>query len=271
LPIINLPSQKGQNAMSTNNSPAIGVQLYSLRNYTSDFAELIRTVAGVGYKAVELVGTPGLTGTDVAAILQANGVQAISAHVGIQGLRENLAESIAFHQAVGNTHLIVPAPPKELRETTDAATWRAFGAELGAIAARCSEAGMVVGYHNHWWEMTEVDGKRLIDWLLEGDASGKVFFEPDLAWAAKGGADPVALLKQYAGRCPRVHAKDLAKAGENTDQMGLADVGYGTLDWDALIPAAKAAGASAFIVEHDLPADAVASVGRSLEFLKTRV
>ena len=42
--------------MSGNNSPAIAVQLYSLRNYTKDFAELIRTVAGVGYKAVELVG-----------------------------------------------------------------------------------------------------------------------------------------------------------------------------------------------------------------------
>ena len=49
-----------------------------------------------------------------------------------------IPESIAFQQAVGNTHLIVPAPPKELRESTDAATWRAFGAELGAIAARCA-------------------------------------------------------------------------------------------------------------------------------------
>lgn len=257
--------------MSTNNSPAIGVQLYSLRNFTKDFAELIATVAGVGYTAVELVGTPGLTGADVAAILQANGVQAISAHVGIQGLRDDLAGTIAFHQAVGNTHLIVPAPPSELRENNDAAAWHALGAELSGIAARCADAGMVVGYHNHWWEMTEVDGKRIIDWLLEGDASGKVFWEPDLAWAAKGGADPVALLKQYAGRCPRVHAKDLAKAGENADQMGLADVGYGTLDWNALIPAAKAAGAQAFIVEHDLPADAVASVGRSLAFLRARV
>ncbi|MBI3960504.1 MAG: sugar phosphate isomerase/epimerase [Chloroflexi bacterium] len=257
--------------MNTNNSPAIAVQLYSLRNYTSDFAELIRTVAGVGYKAVELVGTPGLSGADVAAILQENGVQAVSAHVGIQGLRDNLAETIAFHQAVGNSHLIVPAPPSELREAKDAAAWRALGAELGGFAARCADAGMQVGYHNHWWEMTEADGKRLIDWLLEGDASGRVFFEPDLAWAAKGGADPLALLKQYAGRCPRIHAKDLAKPGENADQMGLADVGHGTLDWDALIPAAKVAGATAFVVEHDLPADAVASVRRSLEFLTGRV
>lgn len=257
--------------MNGNNSPAIAVQLYSLRNYTKDFGELISTVAGVGYTAVELVGTPGLSGGDVAAILQENGVQAVSAHVGIQGMRDDLAGTIAFHQAVGNSHLIVPAPPSELRESTNAGAWRALGAELGGYAVRCADAGMVVGYHNHWWEMTEVDGKRCIDWLLEGDPSGKVFLEPDLAWAAKGGADPLALLKQYAGRCPRVHAKDLAKPGENADQMGLADVGHGILDWDAIIPAAKAAGAEAFVVEHDLPADAVASVRRSLEFLKDRV
>lgn len=256
--------------MNGNNSPAIAVQLYSLRNYTKDFAELIRTVAGVGYKAVELVGTPGLSGADVAAILQENGVTAVSAHVGIQGMRDDLAGAIAFQQAVGNSHLIVPAPPSELRENNDAGAWRALGAELGGYAARCADAGMSVGYHNHWWEMTEVEGKRIIDWLL-GDAAGNVFFEPDLAWAAKGGADPLALLKQYAGRCPRVHAKDLAKPGENADQMGLADVGYGTLDWDALIPAAKAAGSTAFVVEHDLPADAVASVRRSFEFLRGRV
>jgi len=257
--------------MNGNNSPSIAVQLYSLRNFTKDFAELIATVAGVGYKAVELVGTPGLSGADVATVLQENGVTAVSAHVGIQGMRDDLAGAIAFHKAVGNSHLIVPAPPSELRENTDAAAWRALGAELGGYAARCADAGMSVGYHNHWWEMSEVDGKRCIDWLLEGDASGKVFFEPDLAWAAKGGADPLALLKQYEGRCPRVHAKDLAKPGENADQMGLADVGYGVLDWDALIPAAKAAGATAFVVEHDLPADAVASVTRSYEFLSGRV
>lgn len=257
--------------MSGNNSPAIAVQLYSLRNYTKDFAELIATVAGVGYKAVELVGMPDAKAADVAAVLQSHGVSAVSAHVGIQGMRDDLAGAIAFHKAVGNSHLIVPAPPSELRENSDAAAWRALGAELGGYAARCADAGMVVGYHNHWWEMTEVDGKRCIDWLFEGDPSGKVFFEPDLAWAAKGGADPLALLKQYAGRCPRVHAKDLAKPGENADQMGLADVGYGVLDWDALIPAAKAAGANAFVVEHDLPADAVASVRRSFEFLSGRV
>jgi len=257
--------------MNGNSSPTIAVQLYSLRNYTSDFSDLIATVAGVGYKAVELVGTPSLSGADVAAILQDNGVQAVSAHVGIQGMRDDLAGAIAFHEAVGNRHLIVPAPPSELREVNDAAAWRALGAELGGYAQRCADAGMKVGYHNHWWEMTEVDGKRLIDWLFEGDASGSVFFEPDLAWAAKGGADPLALLKQYAGRCPRVHAKDLAKPGENEDEMGLADVGHGTLDWDALIPAAKAAGAESFVVEHDKPLDAVASVRRSFEFLSGRV
>ena len=81
------------------------------------------------------------------------------------------------------------------------------------------------------FEMEEFDGARAIDWLLANAEAENLFWEPDLAWIADGGACPLELVQKYAGRCPHIHAKDLAPAGENEDQMGLADVGYGTLDW----------------------------------------
>ncbi|MEM7538616.1 MAG: sugar phosphate isomerase/epimerase, partial [Chloroflexota bacterium] len=116
-------------------------------------------------------------------------------------------------------------------------------------------------------EMVEIEGKLAIDWLLEGSASGTLGFEPDLAWIENGGVSGVELLGRYTGRCPRIHCKDLAPKGENQDQMGLADVGHGTLDWAALLPAAKAAGGEWYIVEHDLPKDAFETARRSYEFL----
>jgi sugar phosphate isomerase/epimerase len=50
--------------------------------------------------------------------------------------------------------------------------------------------------------------------------------------------------------------------------MGFADVGHGVLDWAALLPAAKAAGAEWYIVEHDLPKEPLVSIRRSFEFLQ---
>jgi len=88
-----------------------------------------------------------------------------------------------------------------------------------------------------------------------------------LAWVQRGGQDGVQLLQKYAGRCPRIHCKDVAAEGQNEDQMGFADVGYGMLDWATLLPAARAAGGEWYIVEHDLPAEPLASVRRSFDFL----
>ena len=108
---------------------------------------------------------------------------------------------------------------------------------------------------------------RLRDWLNCGDplqAADRIFVLAGRRYRKSYG---VKLLQQFAGRCPRIHCKDVAPEGENQDQMGFADVGYGTLDWSALLPAAKAAGAEWYIVEHDLPKQPLASVKRSFEFL----
>lgn len=253
--------------MSSNPTAPIAVQLYSLRHLSDDFAQIAAAAADAGYAAVELVYLKQHSGAQAREILESHGLRAVSAHVPYPALAQDFDGTVAFHRAVGNDCLILPVPAQEVREASSADAWRSFGQTLNELGARCRAEGMRLGYHNHAFEMAEYDGKRAIDWLLESAEPDNLFWEPDLAWVAHGGADPLALLQQYAGRCPRIHAKDLAPAGENEDQMGLADVGYGTLDWDALLPACRQAGAQWYVVEHDLPADPAASVRRSREFL----
>jgi sugar phosphate isomerase/epimerase len=53
-----------------------------------------------------------------------------------------------------------------------------------------------------------------------------VKFELDLAWATKGGADPVDLFNQHQGRFPLWHVKDLDATREN-----ILPVGEGTIDY----------------------------------------
>jgi sugar phosphate isomerase/epimerase len=48
----------------------------------------------------------------------------------------------------------------------------------------------------------------------------------------------------------------------------MADVGSGTIDWKALFARHKQAGIRHYFVEHDQPADAMASIRSSFEYLK---
>ncbi len=244
----------------------IAVQLYTLRHLEQPLDVLLGLVADAGYSGVETIGNHNLTAAQMNELLDKHNLKAICTHVPLAAAENDLDTVIAFNQAIGNTCICVPALPQELRSTT-AQGWLEMGKRLGAIGARCADAGMRFLYHNHAWEMTEMDGKLAIDWLFEGASPENLLWEPDLGWIVRGNADPIALLQRYAGRCPRIHVKDVAAAGQNEDQMGFADVGYGTIDWTKLLKAAKAAGGEWYIVEHDLPKDPAQTVQRSLAFL----
>lgn len=253
--------------MSTSDTLPIAVQMYSLRSLTDSLDEVLGQVAAIGFAGIETVGDHGVSADAMNALLDKHGLKVASTHVSINEAQEDLDGVIAFNKAVGNDVIIVPALPEELRAKS-AENWVKVGQLLDGIGARCASAGMRLLYHNHWWEMDRFDGKLAIDWLLESSSPENVGFEPDLAWIVRGGADPLELLTKYSGRYPRVHVKDLAKPGESDNSMDLADVGYGTLDWDALLAAVKAGGAEWYVVEHDLPPVPLAGVARSFEFLK---
>ncbi|MCL4858668.1 MAG: sugar phosphate isomerase/epimerase [Caldilineaceae bacterium] len=246
----------------------IAVQLYTLRNVQMPFDQLLGEVAAIGYAGVETTSNHGCTADEMNALLEKHGLRIASAHVGLPVFESDFAGVVTFNKAVGNDTLVVPWVPEALR-APDAAGWQALGRTLADLAKRVNDAGLRLLYHNHAFEMAEIDGRLAIDWLL--DTAPSVGFEIDLAWVQRGGQDGVAMLKQYAGRCPRIHCKDLAPEGENQDEMGFADVGHGLLDWAALLPAAKAGGAEWYVVEHDLPKEPLTSIRRSYEFLSKKL
>ncbi len=244
----------------------LAVQLYTLRKLEEPFDTMLADVAEIGYTGVETVDNHGLTADEMRAMLDKHQLQVASSHVGMAALEDNFDAVTAFNRAVDNQMLVIPWLPLPLRPQ-DAAGWRAIGGRLDRLGRRCQDAGMKLIYHNHDFEMTRYDGKLAIEWILDSVDPENLGFEPDLAWIAAGGADPLALLSEYSGRCPRVHAKDLARPGESDNEKDLADVGYGRLDWDALLPAIENAGAEWLIVEHDLPPDPLDSIRRSYGFL----
>ena len=252
-----------QDSRSTADLP-IAVQMYTLRD-AGTLDEQLAAVQAAGVTAVETVGTQKVSAEELKAALDTYGIRAISTHAQIDDLRSDLPGVIAFNKAIGNDTIIVPHLKPEARPT-DAAGWTALGEELRAMSDKLQAADMQLGYHNHDFEMVDMGGKTALEVMMQA-AGDDVVAELDLAWVARGGLDPVEYLDRFDGRIFAIHAKDNAPEGEAADEKGFKALGEGVLDFARILPAAEEAGTKWYIIEHDMPKDAAATVKTGAEFL----
>lgn len=248
-----------------NPAKPIAVQMYTLRNVAS-LDEQLKIVHDAGVRAVETVGTQDVTATELKRLLEKYSIKAISTHVQLADLRKDLDAVVAFNKSIGNTHLVVPYLGEKERPT-DAAGWVALGKELGDISRRVQASGMTLAYHNHDFELVDFDGKTGLELLFEA-AGPELKTELDLAWVARAGYDPAAMLGKFRGRVFAVHAKDNAPKGQGLNEGGFAALGKGVLDWKAILPAAADAGVQWYVIEHDEPLDPAAVVKIGADYLR---
>ncbi|KMM76820.1 xylose isomerase [Xanthomonas sp. NCPPB 1128] len=243
----------------------IAVQMYTLRNAGS-LEQQLKIVHDAGVGAVETVGTQNVGAAELKQLLDKYSIKAVSSHVQLADLRKDLDGVVAFNRSIGNTVLVVPYLDQKERPT-DAAGWTALGQELGQIAKRVRAKGMRLAYHNHDFELVDFDGKTGLE-LLFAAAGPDLKTELDLAWVARAGYDPAAMLGKFKGRMFAVHAKDNAPKGQAEDEGGFAAVGQGVLDWSAILPAAAASGVQWYIIEHDQPRDPASVVRTGADYLR---
>ncbi|MDR6674039.1 sugar phosphate isomerase/epimerase [Xanthomonas sp. 1678] len=243
----------------------IAVQMYTLRDAGS-LDQQLKIVHDAGVGAVETVGTQNVSAAELKRLLDRYAIKAISSHVQLAELRKDLDSVVAFNRSIGNTTLVVPYLDQKDRPT-DAAGWTALGKELGQLSTRVRAKGMHLAYHNHDFELVDFNGKTGLE-LLFAAAGPDLQTELDLAWVARAGYDPAAMLAKFKGRMFAVHAKDNAPKGQAEDEGGFAAVGRGVLDWNAILPAAAGAGVRWYIIEHDRPRDPAAVVQTGAEYLR---
>lgn len=176
----------------------------------------------------------------------------------LKNLRDNYQEIIDDAAEGGVPYLVCANTPfgsaAELKESIDT---------LNKSAEAAKKAGIQLCYHNHDKEFEKLDGKVVYDQLLSETNADELKMELDLCWAVKAGADPVELFKKSPGRFPLWHVKDLDK-----ERKGPAPVGTGVIDFKHIFENAKVAGMKHFFVEHDMPADAFASITTSYNYIK---
>lgn len=232
----------------------IALQLYTIREACArDLTGTLRAVAAMGYTAVETAGLYGRTAEAMRATLDELGLRAVSAHVGHDLFAADPGRVAADLQTLGASFAVLPSVPAARRGSLAEA--RALVADLNRWGAAIRATGLRFAYHHHAFEFEPLESSTLWELIVSETDPALVALELDVYWAQAGGHDPAALIARHADRVAMLHLKDLDPAGGRD-----APAGEGTLDWEAILAAGRAAGAAWYIIEQDTPRDALRDV-----------
>ena len=135
---------------------------------------------------------------------------------------------------------------------------------LNKIGELAKANGLQFCWHNHDKEFIEMEEGLPFDYLMANTDPELVQVELDIYWVKKGGSDPLEVLKQYAGRIPILHVKDMAP-GEEED---FACPGTGIIDFGPIFAESTQQGIQHYFVERDKSPDGMACLATASEYLK---
>jgi sugar phosphate isomerase/epimerase len=241
----------------------VGVQLYTVREAcASDFLGTLRRVRSLGYRYVEgFSGLFGATPAQVETVLQQEDLAVLSAHVDLLSLEQRLPEAVDTWAGLGCQTLVCPWVDEATRTGPDA--WQRLGDRLAAIGEQVAAAGLGFAYHNHDFELSEVDALEI---LLARCPAEHLGLELDVFWARHAGRDPATWILDHADRVRLLHLKD-----GTHDPLGFLPLGAGESDLAAVLEAARTAGVAAcFVEQDDSHGDPFDDLAQSAAWLRTQ-
>jgi sugar phosphate isomerase/epimerase len=266
--------------------PPPGIQLFTFFDVIdADVQGTLKRVAEIGYVEIESAfskkgGYYGYTAKEFAALVKSLGLVWRSHHVlgapfkmppgmkmplgadgkpfsigKVRNLRDNMQALVDEAAEGGVEYLVCANTPINTMDDIKSSI-----KVLNKTEEACKKAGLRFAYHNHDAEFHTLEGNVPYSLFLK---ETNIKMELDLAWAIKGGQDPVELFNQNPGRFPLWHVKDLDATREN-----ILPVGSGTIDYKKIFAASESAGMKFYFIEHDMPKDPWDSISKSIVVLK---
>jgi sugar phosphate isomerase/epimerase len=220
-----------------------------------DFPGTIKVLAKAGFQTIELCSPVGYadsgfagvgkySGAELRSILSDAGVSCISSHFGIEELRKNQEDRIAWAKDVGLTQMMVPSLEGPRNPTMDDV--KRAAEEYNRMGEKAAAAGIQQGLHNEDFELSKVDGQRTYDLLFNLLDPKFVMFQFQVSTIAQG-YDAAEYFTRHPGRFISMHVQ-----GWSAKTRRITPVGQGTLDWKKIFAAAKTGGIKNYFVEMNL-------------------
>lgn len=166
----------------------VAYQIYSAREEAEkDLNAVLAALKGMGYDGVEFAGFYGHSAQEVKAMLDKHGLVAISSHVPFAQIEADMFGVIAYHQAIGCSHIAIPYLDDATRPGSTG-----FGRTIAVIhrfARLMKEAGLTLLYHNHDFEFVQISGQYALDFLYDAVPADLLKTELDVCWVKYAGED----------------------------------------------------------------------------------
>lgn len=253
---------------------AVGLELWTVRHLLDKDPE--RTLARVRAAGIAEIGCTYTVGP-VAGNARLNKQLDAVARCGMCCISVYLDTTLEYQaqfdaaSTLGAKYVVIDCSPglcEAAPSTLDAI--KSASDSLAALGERCRRQGLQLTYHPHWWEFRPSGQMRAMELLLEQTDPALLALELDLGWANAGGIDSAAWLHRYRGRIPIVHVKDRDPGRGGAFGGQFVTLGKGKIDYDTLIPIARATGVVHYNLEVDAPDDAMASVTDGVAWFKQR-
>ena len=187
--------------------PQISVQLYSVREQAkADYEGTIRAIADMGFRYVEPAGYPGSSAAEAAKLFKELGLQAPSCH-GPLPIGDAAQEIIETAQLMGHKYIITGCPANFAEDFVSRDSILETAERYCQAAEYAAQFGIQVGYHNHDWDLKDVDGQPGYKIFLDNTPE-TVLWEADLFWVCRAGRDPMEFIKEIGPRGKCLHFKD---------------------------------------------------------------
>lgn len=244
-----MPTKKAKNV-------TIAAQLYTLRDFTAEAADLPKTFAKVkkiGYDAAQISGVrAAISAADLRKVMVDAGVEPVGAHINLGTWRDNFKQAIEDCHGWGVKYAAIPWMNWNDYKDYTPADWKKLFREFDAIAKKAAKEGITLQYHNHDFEFNQFfikngkGGKTILEMMF--DTCKVLQGEPDFGWVMRGGMDPVVWAERMKGRIDQVHLKDWGLIG---GAFSFRALGEGRINWPAVVKACLKSGTHTFIVEQD--------------------
>ena len=234
----------------------IGCQTWPVREMIAkDFPGTLKQLAAAGFQSIELCSPVGyddngfgglakFKGSELKQMINDAGLTCVSSHFGIDELRKNQDDRIAWAKDVGLTQMLVPSLDGPKNPTMDDVKRAAD--EYNKMGERSAQAGIQQGLHNENFELSKVDGQRTYDVLFQLLDPKLVKFQFQVSTISEG-YDAAEYFTKYPGRFVSMHVQ-----GWDASTKKIAPVGKDSLNWQKIFSSAKTGGIKNYFVEMKL-------------------
>lgn len=234
----------------------IGCQTWPVRKMIAqDFPGTLKQLHDAGFRSIEMCSPIGYDdsgfgdlkkykGSELRKIIADHGLTCISSHFGMDELRQNQDERIAWAKDLGLQQMLVASLGGPKNPTMDDVKRAAD--EYNKMGEKAAAAGIRQGLHNENFETSSVEGQRTYD-LLIGLLDPKfVNFQFQVSTISEG-FDAAEYFRKYPGRFFSMHVQ-----GWDAHTKKITAVGRDTLDWKGIFTAARTGGLKNYFVEMNL-------------------